>query len=421
MDQFLLLKDRKKDMDKCVLCGGCHSGCPTYDLSRYEHDSARGKVLLARALLDGEIKPDMNLYEKFDHCLTCMSCAQACPAGADPVNVIIAARSEIYERTAQNKISRLVYEKILPEKQAFSTFAACMSLALKIYAYLPPVKLPFARGGVKRKLPDFSVKGIRGSYPEIIKAEGAKTPILRVAYFAGCMTDRAFHDTFQAVVDVLSSAGVEVVLPKDEICCGAPAFFAGDRKSAVLMAKKNVKTFSLNDIDYIVTSCATCGSMLKDFYTEILGDSYEVRKFTSRVIDFQQIVSERIWDRLVFKKIGEKPLLKVTYHDPCHLSRGMKITDPPRDILKRHPCVEYVEMDSASNCCGGAGSFALKYYDDALEIGQSKADSIIKTGAEVVATACPSCRMQLADALNRAGCSADVTHTAVILRWRLDR
>ena len=416
MRNYTALRALKREIDKCVLCGGCTAGCPTYDLSRHEKDSARGRVMLAKALLEGELEPDGGLMEKFDHCLTCMNCVEACPAGAEPVKVITAARSEIYRAMPKNSLTGLIFRRLLPDRKALGSFAALARIGQKLLNHLPPSQyLPFVRGSVKRKVPRIAPKTLRDIYPEILPPKGK--PFMRVAYFTGCMADRTYQDTARAVMEVLISAGVEIVLPKGEVCCGAPAWFAGDRDGAAA-AEKNLHAFNPYTVDYIVTSCATCGSVLKDIYPELLGPRLLVKKLSEKVIDFQQLVADRLWDRLEFKETDGKPL-KVTYHDPCHLSRGMKVKDAPREILSRLPGVEFVEMEKPCACCGGAGAFSLKYYDDALEIGRQKAESVADSGAAVVATACPSCRMQIGDLLNRYNGGGDVVHTAAIIRHLL--
>ncbi|MFQ5431848.1 MAG: (Fe-S)-binding protein [Nitrospinota bacterium] len=423
MQNYELLKGLEREIEKCVLCGGCSAGCPTYDLSRHEKDSARGRVMLAKALLAGEIEPDANLMEKFDHCLSCMNCVDTCPAGAEPVKVITAARGEIYKAMPKNSLSELIFRRLLPDRKALSSFVSLVRVGQWFLKYLPPSRyLPFVRGGKKRKIPQIAPKTLRDIYPEILPPKGKYSqgePFMRVAYFTGCMADRAFHDTARAVMEVLISAGVEIVLPKGEVCCGAPAYFAGDRDSAAAAAEVNLHAFNPYTVDYIVTSCATCGSVLKDIYPELLSHRLLAQKLSEKVIDFQQLVSEKLWDRLKFKEANGNPL-KVTYHDPCHLSRGLRVKDAPRDILSKLPGVEFVEMEKPCRCCGGAGSFCLKYYDDALEIGRQKAESVMGSGADVVATACPSCRMQIGDLLNRYN-GGGVVHTAAIIARSLVR
>ncbi|MDH5543738.1 MAG: (Fe-S)-binding protein [Nitrospinota bacterium] len=411
MDKYTKLEELKSNINKCVLCAGCHAGCPTYQHSRMEHDSARGKVLLAGALMRGEIEPDKKLMEKFEHCLTCMNCREVCPAGAEPVKVINAARSEIFTRTNGNRTARYIYNSILPEKRFLSMFSKGMALATSIFRLLPSMPgLPFVKDGRKRIFPNFKLGNLKKDLPDVIPADGK--PLLKAAYFTGCMADAAFHDTGKAVIDLLHSAGIEVHLFRDEVCCSAPAYFAGDHDSSKVMADKNIELFTSREVDLIVTSCATCGSMLKEIYPKIASHPKK-EEFSEKIIDYQKLIADKLTEKIKYEKGGTP--LRVTYHDPCHLNRGMNINKEPREILKKLPGVEFVEMENPGSCCGGAGSFALKFYGDSVDIGRSKGEAIAKSGADMVVTACPSCRMQLKDIATRYAPGVEVTDTAVLL------
>ncbi len=414
------LKDYKNLIDKCVLCGGCHPDCPTYQLSRMERDAARGKVLLAKALLDGELEPTRSMAETFGHCLTCMACVEACPAGADPVKVIAAARAAIGKKRGLGFIPRLIFSTILPNRALMPLLAWGLGIATRLFKLLPPV-FPgikgMTHGGKKRLMPAFHFSSLKGMLPDVIPAKGEKT--MRAAFFTGCMADWVFTEGGRAVVDILTLCGAEVVIVKDEVCCGAPAFFAGDRASAELMAMKNLALFATADADYIVTSCATCGDVLKEVYPD-LAPGGATKKFSDKVIDFQKLLAGPLLARLPVKP-HSGPKLKVTYHDPCHLSRGMKVMKEPREILRRLPGVEFIEMAEADRCCGGAGTFSADYYGDAVEIGRRKAENIKATGAQIVATECPSCEMQLLDMVSRFAPGVEVLSTAEVVRRALER
>jgi glycolate oxidase iron-sulfur subunit len=106
----------------------------------------------------------------------------------------------------------------------------------------------------------------------------------------------------------------------------------------------------------------------------------------------------------------------VTYHDPCHLNRGQGEVDAPRRLLEAMPHVTFVEMEEADRCCGGGGTFSFSHYDLAKEIGRKKVNFIAATGADIVATSCPSCMMQLEDMLRRNGLSQEVVHVVELLQ-----
>jgi glycolate oxidase iron-sulfur subunit len=101
---------------------------------------------------------------------------------------------------------------------------------------------------------------------------------------------------------------------------------------------------------------------------------------------------------------------KVTYHDPCHLKKSMKVFEQPRALLKSIPDIEFVEMAEADRCCGCGGSFNLQHYKLSKDIGEIKRDNIVASGAEVVTTGCPACMMQISDMLSQHGDKVAVRH-----------
>ncbi|MBI3580721.1 MAG: (Fe-S)-binding protein [Nitrospinae bacterium] len=406
------LNKLKPLIDKCVLCGGCHPDCPTYQLTRYERDSARGKVLLADALLKGDLRPTPELASVFGHCLSCMACTQACPAGADPAKVIIAARGDFFKKTG-GLAEKLVFRKILTTTRLMPFLSAFLRMGAALSKFFP--RLPgisgFSRDGRQKIFPIFTNARLKDRFPAKIPAKGKR--IMSVAYFTGCMADWAFQTDGAAVINILSSAGADVTLVGGEVCCGAPAYFAGDFEAARLSAGKNVGAFAGGGFDFIVTSCATCGSVLREVYPEILPTA-ESTAFVSKITDFQKLYVETLSANVAIrKKSGEK--IRVTYHDPCHLSRGMKVTKEPREILKNLPDVEFVEMKEPDSCCGGAGMFNVKHYSDSLEIGRRKGRNIVECGAQIVVTECPSCQMQLMDITARYSPGVTVLHMADFL------
>ena len=118
------------------------------------------------------------------------------------------------------------------------------------------------------------------------------------------------------------------------------------------------------------------------------------------------------------EKLAELPKArqrtKVTYHDPCHL-RNHGITKEPRTILKSLPQIEYVEMENAGTCCGLGGTYSVYHYATAKQIGAKKASGIAESGAELVATDCPGCIMQLQDSINHTNGPQKALHILDLL------
>ncbi len=263
-----------------------------------------------------------------------------------------------------------------------------------------------------RTLPPVVAKPFRERVVEQIPgAEGAPT----VIFFTGCGINYMYPEVGEALVEAMTFLGVNLIIPKDQACCGLPAVSAGSEKTVKELAAQNLDALTKQDSDYIVTACASCHGGLSKIYTG-LGEVH--REMAAKVIDiFEFLVEQGLPEKLDQLPRSTKQL-NVTYHDPCHL-RTEGITQAPRQILASLPQVDFVEMEAAGSCCGLGGTYSVYHYDTSKKIGAKKAASIAACGAEAVATACPGCMMQLQDSINHAGQSQQVLHILDLLREAL--
>ena len=216
----------------------------------------------------------------------------------------------------------------------------------------------------------------------------------------------------RATVDVLARLGVEVIIPKEQMCCGLPIFLAGAEKMALANIVKNVALFNRQDVDAVVVECATCGSALKKEYPHILrgmGQNAEGAEALSRkVMDISQYLMKFDLGKMLKPVKG-----KVTYHDPCHLLRSQGVKDEPRALLRQIPELDFVEMAEADVCCGGGGTFQWEHPEIAESITAQKIGNIEETGADFVATGCPGCRLQIFGNLRQD--SIEVVHPVQLI------
>jgi glycolate oxidase iron-sulfur subunit len=204
---------------------------------------------------------------------------------------------------------------------------------------------------------------------------------------------------------------MNIFIPEDQGCCGLPAFSSGDRATVEKLSKKNVAAFSKREPDFIVTACASCNAGIGRYYRE-LGPDYE--RFAEKVIDIHPfLVQQGLLEKLADLPKG-KVLQKVTYHDPCHL-RNQGITKEPRQVLENLPSVHFVEMEGSDRCCGLGGTFSVYHYDTSMKIGSKKVAGIKKSEADLVASACPGCIMQLQDVISHAGLPQKSIHVLELI------
>jgi glycolate oxidase iron-sulfur subunit len=372
-------------IESCVHCGFCLPTCPTYVVTGEEMNSPRGRILLMKNVLEGNMKLE-EATPYLDPCLGCVACVTACPSGVQYGDLITPFRMKAEderERTWFDKTLRRFVLETLPYPARFRAAATLGQLA-KPFKKLLPGRL----GGMLELLPDRVPKA--QPLPEIYPAEGERRA--RVALLAGCAQQVLAPDINWATLRVLAKNGVEVVIPKSQGCCGALAAHTGVAWQSQAFAKHNLKAFP-DDVDAILTNAAGCGSGMHEYSLWLKGEpeEAEAKAFSKRVKDVSVFLAE-----LGFK--APKPLrkpLRVAYHDACHLAHAQGVTVQPRQLLKQIECLTLLEINESELCCGSAGTYNLEHPTIAKELGSRKANNIVTTGAQAVATGNIGCLTQL--------------------------
>ena len=391
---------------QCMKCGFCMYFCPVYREIRTESIVARGRNILAMALLEGAPFDWKHLEERYGQCLTCNQCAQFCPAKVEVAAITVAARADIVANKGLPFAEKVVFARLLNKRRLFGAALKCASrlqrLLPRTEGKIRHLPLFLSALGKGRQIPEIARRFLRDELSEVVPPPPGVKKRMRVAFFAGCATDFIFPEVGRMTIAFLTRQGVEVLFPKGQGCCGLPVFGNGAFALARGMADGNVAAFSeLQGVDYIVTSCATCGSALKEGYRTFLADTKDREKRYARFSALVKDINEFIVDILKPPPEALKTTLpkgtKVTYHDPCHLVRYQKISEQPREIIRSIAGLELVEMREPDRCCGMGGSFNVRYYDLSTQIAEHKMSAIADTGADIVATACPGCMIQLID------------------------
>ena len=413
----------------CMRCGNCKAVCPVLQELGAESLSPRARVRLVHGLVAGEVELSPRYREIIGKCLNCMACADECPSGILPNEVVLNARGQITLEKGLPLVKRMVFRCAMRARRMFPVGAKLMGVLQRasfIGKPWSPARLALPLMGMKldKRIPYFDLKPFLERTPEVVPATNRKC---RVAYFVGCAGNLIFPQIGEAVVGLLNHYGVEVVVPRAQICCGTPIFNSGDLVGAAYFARRNLRAFEGLGVDAIITACGSCGMSWRREWSELLGVEVP-ESIASKVYD----IAEFLTDCLGINTPGspESPgaspgsgpgnavserNLRLTYHDPCHLVRGMRVQSQPRKLLSLLPGVELVEMNEADKCCGGGGAFSLYHPDLSRRIGSHKAESMLKTGADVIVTGCPSCMMQLDEMLHRAKSPLRVAHTACLL------
>jgi glycolate oxidase iron-sulfur subunit len=251
--------------------------------------------------------------------------------------------------------------------------------------------------------------------PEVLPAIGPRRA--RVALFTGCVADTMFGHTNWATARVLQHNGCEVVVPRNQVCCGAIHYHSGAGEPALAFARTNAAAFDVDHLDAVIVNVAGCGSMLKDYghvAHELEPDNHEQQESLARLAERMHDVSEFLAELGPIPPSGAINL-RATYHDACHLVHAQRVREQPRDLLALVPGLELVPLAESEICCGAAGSYNLTEPEMSDRLAARKLENILRTGAQVVITGNAGCALQIQSALRQAGRPLWVAHPMDVL------
>jgi glycolate oxidase iron-sulfur subunit len=401
----------------CVHCGLCTAACPTYVELGNENDSPRGRIYLMRGVADGRLDLNHQVRRHLELCLDCRACETACPSGVQYGKLIEPFRVAM-ERTGDDRKtddwfhrwilfglfpypSRLK-KALLPARVAQHLRLDKVARGLGLFRLLPPRLRQLVE-----MLPPPAPR--QPPLPEVLPAVGRRRA--RVALFTGCIGEVMFAGANWATARVLQQNGCEVLIPRDQACCGAIHFHAGASAPARELADANVAAFSPLDVDAVIVNVAGCGSMLKDYGHHWSDDRQTERAaLASKMRDVHEFLDELG----LIPPEGPLPVV-ATYHDACHLVHAQKISQPPRRLLAQIPELTLRDLAESELCCGAAGTYNLTEPEMAARLSRRKLQNIRATGAQVVVTANAGCILQIARQARADGAPLAVRHPMELL------
>jgi len=354
--------DRFKVVSRCVECYSCVSTCTSYRENPHDFLGPAGIVQLARHAFDprDELNREVMAYSAgLYHCTLCDKCTVVCPHGISPRQSIEVLRARLVAKMGAPRALQQVIDLVSENRKAIA----------------PP----------KRKKP--------------FLAENARPGSGRVGLFIGCNMD---YDTTLmpialAATKVLLHLGIDPAVPAGQICCGMPLIEVGATAELERLAVKNVEAFQKAGCETVLTLCSGCGVTAKKTWPELYRKAKgEPPPFAVR--DFSEYLAGLPLPDDVLKKMK----LKVTYHDPCLLSRGQGISAEPREILRRIPGLAFTEMPEADYCCGGGGALRVSNFEMAGRILNTKMSFVKGMDIEAIATSCPTCIKHMKIGLSQA-------------------
>lgn len=410
-----------RQANKCTGCGFCLDACPIYQVLGIETLASRGRVDTIRGLLTGDLKPTDRMEGILSTCMLCMACQSACPSGVPIQELILLGRHWAVEEKGLPFIKRLVFRKLLKDRRALGLAFRLAKRFMQLGPEAPgrPLRhLPTIFSGLAggRTLPPLADSPLSRRVLESLQPRSMAGTRGKVALFAGCYLEFVDTPIGEAGIRVLASQGYEILYPHGQVCCGAPVLYSGDLEGALELARINARAFSDLDTDTVVTLCATCGSALRKGYQTLAAhldgsDAENVMTLSEKVMD----ISEFLGRQPSLQGLSREIQMTLTYHDPCHHIRVLGIREEPRKLLQDIPGAKLVEMADPAQCCGGGGSFSLTHPHISLDVGRSKLNNILATGAQALVTACPGCILQIQDVALHEQADIEVLHLAEVL------
>jgi len=392
----------------CVHCGFCLQACPTYRVLGDENDSPRGRILLMRSLVEGELElDDPSVQTHIGRCLGCRACETACPSGVPYGELLEATRATLDEVRPIPFVARVI----------LWLFArpALLSAALTLSRIFRATGLPSLLARLGGRI-GFACAMLASTTPSLRKAR-RYTPRGtgqrgRVAVLRGCVMDGLFADTNRATERTLVMNDYATVRAPGQRCCGALHAHAGDLEGARALARANIAAFERAGVDSIAVNASGCGAAMKE-YGHLLRDdpawAARAAELSAKVRDVSELLAT------AGPAPGAALPLTVTYDAPCHLLHAQRISRPPLAVLSSIPGLELVPLVDAEQCCGSAGIYNLLEPTLSRDVLEPKLANIAATRAAFVTTGNPGCLMHIGAGLLIAGSRTRTVHPVDLL------
>jgi glycolate oxidase iron-sulfur subunit len=414
-------------LQQCMHCGLCLPTCPTYDETKLERNSPRGRISLMRAIADDELKVTKTFAEEMYYCLGCLACSTACPAGVDYAELFEAARADI-ETSGILASPKRSLVRWLTVKFIFTHPRVLRLMGRLLYFYqitglqwlVRAARLTVLLPRIIRELEPLTPIVRRHFSDALIREiEIPSQRRYRVGLLTGCVQDLIYSELNRDTADVLLAHDCEVFTPRLQFCCGSLHAHNGELELAREMARRNILALersagSLDKLDAIISNAGGCGSHLKN-YAHLLHDDPDFAERAALWSEKLKDIHEWLAIIGIRQPTGSCSSERITYHESCHLCHGQRVTKPPRDTLHAITGLELVEMSESNWCCGSAGIYNITQPEMSKKLLDRKLQHIKDTGATIVASANPGCSVQLEAGLRKTGSSVKVMHPISLL------
>jgi glycolate oxidase iron-sulfur subunit len=392
----------------CVHCGFCTATCPTYQVLGDELDSPRGRIYLIKDMLENNRIPDARTVKHIDRCLSCLACMTTCPSGVHYMHLIDHARAYIndhYKRPWHDRALRWVLAQVIPYPTRFRLALLGAKIARPFVRFVPDARLRAMISMAPKQVPPVS----RNDDPQSFAPIAPKKK--RVALMTGCAQRALNTDINDATIRVLRRFGCEVVIPKDQGCCGALTHHMGKVEASHASAEANIRAWMAEingeGLDAIVINTSGCGTTVKD-YGHMFRDT-PLAQEAATISALAKDISEVLVDLDLPK--GDDKDMTIAYHAACSLQHGQKIKDHPKTLLK-HAGFRVAEPRDPHLCCGSAGTYNLLQPEISGQLKDRKVKTLEAVNPDIIAAGNIGCMMQIGSAT-----SVPIVHTVELIDW----
>jgi glycolate oxidase iron-sulfur subunit len=403
----------------CVHCGFCTATCPTFVLLGDELDSPRGRIYLIKDMLESGRPATQEVVTHVDRCLSCLSCMTTCPSGVHYMHLVDHARryiEETYRRPFAERMLRTVLGQVLPYPARFRAALMGARLGRPFAGLLPGSGTSQMLHRIRAMLklaPDRVPPPSPMQRPQIHRAQGA-TRRGRVALLTGCAQQVLAPSINEATIRLLTRMGIEVVVTREQGCCGALSHHMGQHDPAMALAQANIEAWAREaegegGLDAVVINTSGCGTVVKDYGHLFREAPAPLRQRAERVAALAMDVSE-VLTKFEYAPSREAPDLTLAYHPACSLQHGQRLTGVPKNLLAKAGFRVKEPLESHL-CCGSAGTYNLLQPEIASRLRERKLENLNRTGADLIVAGNIGCLAQL------AGDRMPTVHTVELLDW----
>lgn len=423
------LEAQRERLLPCVHCGFCLPACPTYIRLGDEADSPRGRLYLMQAVVNGRLDAGSDAFQThIDRCLGCRACEPVCPSGVEYGVLLGLARETANIARAPSFLSRVLLAAMSSRVRRAVLFFLGRTLRAtglaSVCSVILPARRPFSTARIALAMVAATARWRpKPPGPAVVPCVTPPAPSPasaggRVGLLIGCVQEGLYARVNRATVRTLEANGYEVVRVDGQDCCGALHSHGGDLDGARALARRNVEAFDAAELDYVAVNSAGCGAAMKEYGTLFEFDAAYRDKasgMAERVRDITELLTQ------AGPRSGAPVPCTLAYDHPCHLLHGQGVEQAPLDVLDAIPEAEVRLVEKASECCGGAGIYAMTHPELGGRIGRDKVDAVRGERADAVCTPNAGCMMQIGAGLRLVGAAEGVIHPVELLDESYER